>query len=120
MFFSPKLRLEYKTYSHCISPGLSNVNRGSENIFEFQFIGLNGYDLNYRHIEDEFLRILSLKTIVSNVPLGALQVESLDVAAVLRLLFDFLRVFMLGNNRVKRAFIECPSLRSASGLHKCS
>lgn len=53
-----------------------------------------------------------------NVPLGSFQVETLDETSVFGFLFDFLGVLVFAYNRVESAFIECPSLGSAGGLHE--
>jgi len=63
-----QIGFEHKTFTHCVSSQLSNVNRGLNGTSKLQFIGFNRDYLNQWHLSHELLWILVIKAVIFNVP----------------------------------------------------
>lgn len=113
-----EVSLEDLSDSHGVLPVLGDIDRCLEVVLEFELVGLHRNDLDDRHLDDQFLRVLFLQLSFREVPAGPFQVEPCHVATVFRLLGDVLWVYELGDLGVKGALVQRPLLATTGSLHK--
>lgn len=105
MFISGEISFTYLAIAHSILSILSDINRCFEIIFEFKFFGFNRYNLYYRHIYDEFLRILFLEQSPLEIPTSSFEEEALDITTIFWFLSNFLLVYKLSDLSVESALV---------------
>lgn len=77
---------------------------------------LNRHEVNHGHFDEEFLGIAILKLLSSVVPLASLQVETVDVAASLRLGLHILMGHRVHNDVREADLIDGDSMLSSKVL----
>lgn len=110
--------VKHTSPTHGVASVLGDVHGGSNRIPQLEFVGLDGDDLDQGQLFDQLLGALVVETVALSVPPGSLQVQSLDVAAVVKLLLDVRRIHLFGHHSVHDGLIEWPALCSTSGLNE--
>ena len=120
VFVCLQICVEDPSESHRIPSVLSHVHRSFQSSSQLQLVGFHWNDLNERHLDNQLFGVLVVQAVLLNVPLRSLEIETLDVASVLKSFLDVFRPLSLGNLGVESGFVQSPLLGSASGLHESS
>ena len=81
VFLCEQVRLEHETHSHSIPPVGSDVDRCHKSVEQFQSMGFHRDYVQDRQLLDQSFGGRPSETHLVLVPDGALQVQSLDIAA---------------------------------------
>jgi len=99
---------------------LSDVDRRLDGVPQLELVCLNRDDLNKGKLLNEILRPLVVKAVLLLIVPRALEIHALNIATVLKLLFDGSGILFLSDNSVVDTLIEWPSSRARSSLNKSS
>eukprot|EP00968_Pinguiococcus_pyrenoidosus_P001316 scaffold58_cov256-Pinguiococcus_pyrenoidosus.AAC.11 len=118
VFVNAQVDRRNETHSHRVSSCLSDIQRRLELRHQSQLRHLHGNDLQDGQLDHEHLRVLASQTHLLRVPRGALQVQSVHVAAGIQRARHVFRALVLGDHRVQRGLVQRPVPLSARGLNQ--
>lgn len=112
-------QVSYKDHSdsHSIFPVLRHIYWRFQIVFELQFIGFRWNNLYDWHLIHQLLRWLFYQVILLYIPISTLQIDPLNIAAVLRFLFYAFGVSSLSYYSIQSWLIQSPSLYTARCLY---
>lgn len=110
--------LHHQSDTHCVGTELRDINWRLDRTSQLQLVRLNRNDLDQWHLFDQDLGDLVVEAVLFKTPSRTLNIQSLNVRALLESLGHFVGIEDLRDIRVHRGLVEGPSLRSAGGLNK--
>lgn len=110
--------VKHTSLTHGVASVLGDVHGGSNRVPQLEFVGLDRDDLDQGQLFNKLLGPLVVETVALSVPPGSLQVQSCDIASVVKLLLDVRRAIFFRHHSVHDGFIEWPALCSTSGLNE--
>jgi len=99
---------------------LSDVDGRFDGVPEFELIGFHRNNLEKWHLFNQLLGSLVVKTVFFSIVASSFKVEASNVAPILQLLLDGIRVLFLGDNRIHDGLIKRPSFRTTGSLDEGS
>lgn len=109
---------EHHTYTHSVLSQLGHIDRNIDIIFQFQLVRLDRHHLDHWHFPDELFRLLANQLILLKAPVRPFNIETRDITAIFRALFDIFWVHIFGHDGIESGFVQSPFLLAASGLHQ--
>jgi hypothetical protein len=110
MLMAREIGLKHKADAHGVAAGGRGVYGGAERAVQLEFLRLNGDDLQNRKLLGQLLGQRWRQRIGGEVPRGALQVETGDIAAGLQALIDGAGINVRRDGRVQSRPVKRPAM----------